>query len=304
MKRITTISAIFILSVSVLDAQTVEFPWTALPSGTASLSMAGTGSLSDSNIAWSSNDSPAASILCDRTFAAEGAYSLVQPSGLNRAGVGAAGKISDRISLGGTFSFLAGSRYDVYNSSGLRTGTFSPNMMGMSLGMGVKLCKFMSIGASLQYEREASAEDAKYNVIAASLMFAFKCGGLRAGAGVHSLGGSFSSPGGVKAYPGSAKVTVGYDDALCSGLMRISAYADADYYFNNSVSAGAGASVGYREIVSLRGGYRYSSPTAPLPSFAAAGLGLGLKGIALDFAYLLSSARIGNSFQVGVRYSF
>lgn len=304
MKRITTISAFFLLSVSVLTAQTVEFPWTALPSGTVSLSMAGTGTLSDSNLAWSSNDSPAAAILCDRRFAAEGAYSLFQPSGISRGGAGATGKIGESISLGGAFSFLCGNRYDVYNSSGLRTGTFSPNMLEMSLGMGVKLCTFMSIGASLQYAREASAEDAKYNALSASLMFVFKWGGLRAGAGVHSLGGSFGSQGGVKAFPSSAKVTVGYDDTLCSGLLRISSYADADYFFNNSASAGVGASVGYREYVSLRGGYRYSSPTAPLPSFAGVGLGFGLRGIAIDFAYLFSSDRIGNSFQAGVRYSF
>lgn len=302
-KIIATVSFSFLL-VSALNAQTVEFPWMAIPSGAASLSMAGTGTLSDSNLAWSSNDSPASAVLSEREFAAEGAYSLIRPSGTSRIGAGAVGKLGDRFSLGGTFSCLIGNKYDVYNSAGMRTGTFSPNMLGMSLGMGAKLSGSLSLGASLQYAREVSAEDAKHNALAVSVMLAFRHEGFLASAGVHSLGSSLGSSGGVKAFPSSAKFTAGYDKVICTGQLEISACADADYYYNNSVSVGAGASVGYREIVYLRGGYRYSSSAAPLPSFAGVGLGFELKGIALNFAYLISNDRIGNSLQIGAGYSF
>lgn len=303
MKKIAALSLLLWGAFS-LGAQTVEFPWLSLPQGTVSLGMAGTGTLSDYNLAWSSSNSPAIAALGDRKFAVEGAYSLIRPSGLNRVGIGSAGKIGKRLSLGGSVSFVAGNKYDVYNSTGLRTGDFTPYMFGMNVGAGVKLTGFMSLGVSLLYAREVSSVEAKYNALSASLMFAFRHRGFRAGAGVHSLGAGLGSGGGVTAFPSSAKLTAGYDNALCSGSLRLSAYADADYYFNNSVSVAAGAAVGYKEIVTLRGGYRYSSSAAPLPSFATAGMGFGLKGIALDFAYILSKSHIRNSFQAGIRYSF
>lgn len=285
-------------------AQTMEFSWLRTPSGTASLGMAGAGSLSDENAAWDSFGSPAMGALSGRRLAVAAAYSRWQPSSFNNVSVGVSGKACDRVSVSGGLSFLGGSRYQVFDGGGQQTGDYMPYMLRMNVGTGVRLTDFMSVGAGFTYAMEAVATDGKYNALAGDLTIAFIHRGFRGSIGVRSLGASLGSAGGLKSFPASANIAGGYAGSFCNGQFRLSAYADADCYFNGSVSSAVGASIGYREFVTLLGGYRYGSSTAPLPSFGTLGISLGYAGIALDLAYVLSSDYIRNSFQAGLRYSF
>lgn len=285
-------------------AQTMEFSWLGIPSGTYSLGMAGTGYLSDENVAWSSFGSSAMAALSDRRLAAAMSYSRWQPSPFNRVSAGVSGKAGSGVAVSGGASFLGGRRYSVFDSGGQRTGDYMPYMLEMNLGTGGKLTDFMSVGAGFVYAMEAVTEDRKYNALAGNLMMAFIHHGFRGCVGVSSFGASLGSDGGLKSFPASAKITAGYEDSLYNGKFHLSAYTDADCYLNGSVSAAIGASVGYRELITFRGGYRYSSSTAPLPSFGTLGISVGYAGIALDLAYVLSSDQIRNSFQTGLRYSF
>ncbi len=287
----------------VAAAQDSEFPWLRLPSGGASLAMADAGMLSDDNVAWSAFGASAMTVLSDKEFAAAVAYSVWNPAPYGRVSAGLSAKTGDKVALSCGISHFSGGEYTVYDTGAQAVGTFTPAMLRASFGFGLRLSGALSMGANLHYARESAAENAGYSALAGDLMAAFRHDAFRAGAGLCSIGKSLDG-GRMKDFPASFKMSAGYDRMTSGGRFPIAVYADADCYFGGAVSAAAGVSMGFKGVVSLRCGYRYSSKTAPLPSFGTIGGGFDLCGIGLDAAYVIASDAVGGSFQAGLRYSF
>lgn len=74
--------------------------------------------------------------------------------------------------------------------------------------------------------------------------------------------------------------------------------------FSGALMAGLGAEYDIADFVSARAGFHYGDSSKALPSFASVGLGGHIAGVNLDAAYIFGSPATGNSFMVGLGYSF
>ena len=285
------------------NAQEIEFAWTRKPVGASSTGMAGTGVLCDDYYAWAAFGSAAMPVLSNQKFAGGAGYSFEPFSKTNNTLIGVSGKLEKRLLLCGGASYSFMPKYDVFDGTGIKTGEFAPWIMQLGLGVGIRITKFLSIGANLKYAAESIATDATYGALSGYISQAFRLKGIRAGVGINSLGADLKG-GKVAGFPSSGKLTIGYDDTIVSGKLALGAYLDSDYFFNNSSSAAAGLNIVALDMISLRAGYRYSSVKAPLASYASTGIGLKLWGVSLDASYIFGSRTLKNSFSISLGYSF
>ena len=79
---------------------------------------------------------------------------------------------------------------------------------------------------------------------------------------------------------------------------------EADYLFNGGMMAGLGAEYCIADIAFLRAGYHYGDPANALASYASLGLGEVFSGFSIDLAFLTASETLGNTFMMGLGYSF
>lgn len=311
MKHTLVILAV-LLGCTAMSAQTQSaLPWMRTGRDAASMGMADAGYLADENLAWSSFGSAAIVPLSEKTFSVSATYAMWKTEPAHRAAAGFSYNVRNRVGISVGVAFDPGKKYQVYDAAGAAKGWFTPYDLQANFGIGVKIVNGFSIGVNAKYARQALAQGASSNVFAADVMLACKVKGFRATAGVASLGTPVKSAAGEKFnLPSSAKLTFGYDDIIAGGL-HLAAYADGDYYFfNNTWSVAGGAAIGYKDIVNVRGGYRYSGDNGKLgipcvmPSYASVGLGCGFRGVSLNAAYIFASKVINNSFVVGLTYSF
>ena len=90
-------------------------------------------------------------------------------------------------------------------------------------------------------------------------------------------------------------------------ILDITPAVDVNYLLNSStVTAGVGAEFKFIDMVSIRGGYRYS-PNLIMPSYATVGIGVEFFDFAIDAAYYIGTGVtnvLTNSFKVGLSYKF
>lgn len=306
-------SALLLISV-MGKAQDVAFPWVRLGHDAASAGMADAGYMADENLAWSSFGSAAIVPLAPVKTSFAATYSMLQPSVNHYANVGLAFNVKEKVGISLGVSSGIGNKYPVYDGGGNHTGDFTPINLQAAFGLGFKLCSCLSLGFNARYAMQSVAEDNIFHAVNGDVMLACSVKGFRATAGVQALGadlGMAKAGDGVnsmKCMPTSAKLTLGYDDIIANESFRLAVYADGDYYFfNNSYSAAAGAAIGYKEYITFRGGYRYSSKMAPIPSCATVGIGTKFCGFSINAAYVVPCAVSGvlsNTFTAGIGYNF
>jgi len=173
------------------------------------------------------------------------------------------------------------------NENSVVTGTFKPSDIVVGLGASYAINDALSVGASAKYISSAIADDISESTVCFDLNATYKLDALNVAAGVSNTPLSTA----IKA--GAAYSIAGLTPAV-----------EFSYNMDGGMGIGVAAEYDIAGYAFVRGGYHYASDEAMPPSFASLGIGAHLAGISLDASYLLASDTIGNSFLVGLSYSF
>lgn len=204
-------------------------------------------------------------------------------------------RIGKRVGVGLTVGYQMGEEFALPSGQ-----FFMPSELLVGLGAGVAFTDYLSLGVNAKYARQGLTPDVAYQAFAADAFLLFNMAGFCATAGVASVGTPVKAADGERyALPSSAVVGLGY--GFDFGL---SLQADSNIYFAGGFAFAGGVQYGWKDIVFARVGYHYGSPTAPVPSYLALGLGVKFIGIHLDVSYLTASPALANTFTIGVGYSF
>lgn len=275
----------------------------------ASLGVAGAGYASfSSGTAFSAFANPALVPLSTQKLHAAGVFGLL-PSG-DSNGMAYGGGAAMKFGKFGLSAGFIGSSYPTVplsSEGGGASGSFTPNDMQAALGLSFGIGENLAIGAVARYANQALDNKTSLNGFCADIMAVYRLDALNLSAGVVGLGPKVKSVSN-RSYPlpASAKIAAAY--TLGFGDFSAEVAADADYYFSGNFSAAAGAQVGFRDMVFLRTGYRYSGAkadftVAPVPSFFSLGLGAKLYGVNIDAAFLMGSGATG-TLALSLGYSF
>lgn len=189
--------------------------------------------------------------------------------------------------------------YDVTNSQGSVTGSFSPSDLFLSLGGAFHITEQLSVGLDARVISSSLAPDAKATGFCGDIFAAYSTDKYTAELAVRNLGPGLDYGNGASPLPSlvSAAGSISPADALRLVL-------EADYLFNGGMMAGFGAEYCIANIAFLRAGYHYGDPAKALASYASLGLGAVFSGFSVDLTYLTASQTLGNTLMVGLGYSF
>lgn len=199
-------------------------------------------------------------------------------------------------------AYQAGASYETMDSSGNVGAAFTPSDLLIGLGAGFAFSKTLSAGLNLKLAHSTLAKDAGYTSVAADIFVMYKGKGLKATAGIASLGLPIKSGDNSYGLPASAKLGAAYE--LAFGTSAVTLAADFDLFFTGGIGAGLGAQYDWNKTVFVRAGYHLGTGAAPIPSFASIGLGAKFFGIHIDLSFLTASEALGNTLAIGLGYSF
>ena len=302
-QRILTLGLLIVLSVpGVLRAQTAEaMGGLRIERNPALLGMAGAGTSSTSvNMAYAAFGNPAASVRVSKTVEAGVSYANWAPqyAAGKTLSAGVTGRPTESFSLSVAFSRQGFAAIEPEPNS-----SFAPSDLMLGAGAGFAVSKSLSLGVSMAYMKQALLSDYSLSAIAVNALAQYRTGGLNVAAGLVNLGGKVKSESGASyAVPTSAKVAADY--TLSFEKARLQFALDADYYFSGNYSVAAGLNLGVGGIGFLRGGYRFASPHAAIPSCLALGGGVEFMGVTLDLAYLTASDVLSGTWMAGIGYRF
>lgn len=302
MKRILVTIAVLsacVLSIRAQDVNTVAMGFSVVPRNPVALSMGGVSALVD-NAAWSAFDNVAAVPFFDTDFSAAASWQNWWPSSAvssNHLNAGASYLVADKIGVALGATMNRGSKYDVVDAAGRVTGDYTPNDIEAALGVSYKALDFLSVGVGVKYMKSSLASDYSLSALAFDAMLNVKFSGFEAAAGIQSIGGKVDD----WDIPANVIAAVSYGKTLAE-KHGLSAAAQMNYYLVGGMNVGIGAAYCYDGFLSVRAGYNLSSDGL-LPSFASAGLGVNLKGLRVDAAYVLTGP-IAGSISVAIGCSF
>lgn len=298
-KIIVSLAAIFFVAVTsysqVMPSLLISSDPSALGGGGACVS-------SNAN-AFAIENNMASVSLSENHLDAAFSFGMWQPSTLNDKfiGVGASGKIGDRLGLGLSVEILNQPAYTITNSVGVSPqigASFKPTEMNFALGTSYKIIECLSAGIVLRLATSSLAESAKCTAFATDISLFYSNKNLNAGLAVCNLGTKAKYGNNSYSLPGLVKAGVGYS------IIGITVNGELDYMFCNALMASVSAAYWYKTYAGLKIGYHYGNNTKAIPSYASVGLGACVKGIHLDCAYLFGNKALKNTFCVGLGYSF
>lgn len=304
-KKLSILLALALIPLGV-SAQTSEaLPFVRIGHDASREAMAGAGSLSGASAAWASFENAALSVGGSDRFNFAAGYQNWAPTGGGFINVGGSAKLGRRIGVTAGASYGIGQAYDVYNSAGVKSGSFTPSNYLLNFGVGVKILPFLSAGVNVHSVKETIAEEVSHGSISGDVFVMGDFDGFKAGLGLLSLGTPvYSASGDTFHLPASARLAAAYEGEAGDSF-GYGAFVDADYFiYSGAYKAALSARVEYRELVHVMAGYSYASAGSIIPSHASVGLGARFAGVSLDIAYLLASETLGGSLLIGLGYSF
>ena len=264
----------------------------------AAMAGAGVGLQAD---AYAIDNNIAAAALSSSRMDIEAGYGIWQPNASKADIISAAGfcRIGEKFALAASFKNFTEQEYFITSSTGRQSSTFTPKEMSVALGASFRVSKNFALGVDAKYAVSTIAESAKASTVAFDVAASFSKNGLTAGLSVCNLGGKVNY-GGSSSYslPTVARLGASYSTAF-----GLNAGAEFDYAFSGGLMCGAGVEYWIKEIIALRAGYHYGGQEV-IPSYASLGLGADIKGVKLNFAYLLASDTIGGSLMLTLGYAF
>ena len=286
-------------------AQGEVFGWMCQEKDPARMAVAGTNAASCEDISFSAFHNAAAIPFSGNRFGVGISYSRagkdMMPSGFS---AGAGLRLGKRIGLAVAGNYNLGAEYEIIDEYGNRSDKFKTSSMLYSLGLGVKIIDMLSIGVNLKYAMEKLGPESNNEAFGSDIFLMFKLKGLWVAAGVCNIGTKVKDASGMSfSLPSSARAGISYSHVFGKHHL-LDANLDADFYFSGKTSAAGGLEYGFHEMIFVRGGYRFSSQAAPVPSYASVGLGVKFWGVHIDASYLFASKTLNNSFSLSLGYCF
>ncbi len=305
MKRIHTFSIlVLVLSLSglTLSAQTSAegneaFGVLRVDRDPVRMGMAGAGeSMTSQNQAFAAFGNPAAAAFSSSKVEAGVSYASWAPhyAGAGNIASGVTGHVNERFVLSVGFARQGYPGLDIEPSS-----SFKPSDVLLRAGAGIAFTESFSLGVTAGYAKEALLSDYSLSAFSVTAMAQYRVAGLNVAAGVAHLGGKVGD-----GYPLPSSVKLAADYGLDFENIALRAALDADYYFSGNYSVAAGLDLGIGGAGFLRGGYRYASQGAAIPSFLGLGGGARFSGFELDFAFLMASESLSGTWMAGLSYRF
>jgi len=305
MKKLVITS--FVLFISLVSAMAVEPGYEALPflriSRDPSALTGGSAQLISSSSAYSVFSNPTLPAFSDDNLHVGLSYAKWAPNAANDIDFGASYRISQKFGVSIGLSYALQEPYDIVNSLGNVSGSFTPSDMIVGAGVFFRFNDVLALGANVKYATSKVTNNNSYGAVAGDVFVTAGFGGFMASLGVSSLGSSIKdSKGETFSLPASAALAVGYSASL-GEVVQASAQLTGDYYFSGALAAGAGAEISIKDMVALRFGYNYGGQSV-IPSYASVGAGFTFKGICLNASYLLGSSAVGGTLCVGIGCKF
>ena len=197
--------------------------------------------------------------------------------------------------------------FAMYDATGTELGTFKPSEFVAGLGAAYAVTEDLSMSLMAKFVSSKLTPEASAGAFCADFNAVYRINGLSVGLLASNLGTKLK-------YSDSSSATLpmlvklGAENEFVFGeKMGLTAGLEAGYMAQagqNTVVASAGVDFRILDMISVMAGYHFSSNSKFAPSYASAGLGFDIKGIAISAAYLISSAPIGNTLGVSLGYSF
>lgn len=211
-------------------------------------------------------------------------------------------KLNEKIGLSAGYSYGTYPQYEIFDLAGMSDGMYTPKHSYAGAGFSYLLKPALALGVNLGYASQKLSDKVSYSAIAVDVFAMYRTEKYRAAFGISDLGPAVTSESGDFSLPTAVKAGFGYY-LINDENHRVDVMADASYFLSGEYALAAGTEYEFRNMLSLRAGYRYGGETV-LPSFASAGLGICIADISIDVAYLLASKNLANTLCVGVSYIF
>lgn len=211
---------------------------------------------------------------------------------------------SNNVSIAGLYKFKnftlgAGLRHVKYSeelivdnlgNSGSSEIRFVPVEYAIDMGMGYRINDMFMLGSTLRYVNSDLGAIQKASVFAVDLSLLYNKDNLSAGFGFTNLGTKADYGNGPNQLPLRLRTGLSYR-VLSSDLHKIIGVADVSYQLvqgANGLIGGAGVEYGFKDLLFFRTGYHFEQKNIGA-SYVTSGLGVSLRGVTLDFSYLIAS---------------
>ena len=228
---------------------------------------------------------------------------------------------SNNVSIAGLYKFKnftlgAGLRHVKYSeelivdnlgNSGSSEIRFLPVEYAIDMGMGYRINDMFMLGSTLRYVNSDLGAIQKASVFAVDLSLLYNKDNLSAGFGFTNLGTKADYGNGTNQLPLRLRTGLSYS-VLSSDLHKIIGVADVSYQLvqgANGLIGGAGVEYGFKDFLFLRTGYHFEQENIGA-SYVTSGLGVSLRGVTLDFSYLIASKNnpVNQSAAVSLGWTF
>ena len=254
----------------------------------------------------------AAASLSDDDFAISANYSLWQPkmNGMNNFAIGAFYKFADRYTVGLGARALMQSVANLTDENGIPIGdNFTSTKFSVDASFGMRIIDGFSAAVNLHFFYDMVMPDTQGLGFGADLDLMYSHKYFNIALSAKNLGPAISYDA-FTTSPLPMDIRLGYsgDYEVVDDILDITPAFDVNYLLNSStVTAGVGAEFEFIDMISLRGGYRYSADSMVWPSYATVGIGVEFFDFAIDAAYYIGTGVtdvLTNSFKVGLSYKF
>ena len=295
MRRVLLILTL-VLAPQLLGAQVLPFLYS--PTDARSAALGGAGVALDAD-AWAMDNNLAAAALSNRHFALGVAYERWAPklTADNRFSVDGWFR-RNRWALGLSVKGVLAPENNGISATGAPLDPFHPTDLSTALGAAWSPGPGFALSASARFVSSALDADTRGMAVCGDIALSYASKSIQVGVSAHNLGGRIRYGDTDYVLPTLLKAGLSYTHPI------FTLTAEADYLLQAGLMACVGAEVWPVSVLALRAGYHYGAADKGLPSFGSCGIGLNLKGFVLNAAYLFGSPALGNTFSVGMAYSF
>lgn len=227
--------------------------------------------------------------------------------------VGGYYRINHKHSVAMGFRYLTYEKIAVWSDDENIAGTYTPYDWAIDIGYAFRISNAFSVSANMRYITSEIANSKYYagyktgNAFSGDISFMYNNHNLRTSLGVNNIGTKIKYGGDKNDLSSNVKIGVAYDwdvnpDNCITGVGQASYLLTAD---DNAQEffGGIGAEYKYQKKYSVRTGYRIGDKAG---SFASVGVGINIRAIAFDFAYLFggNSVIVRNTMVFGLSASF
>lgn len=208
-------------------------------------------------------------------------------------------RFGDRLTISFEGRDFIDTPYEISNYKGAYSGTFQPYEFILALGGSFIINDNIEAGLKIKSVTSIIGEAAKGSAICGDLWASYGTEKWSARLAFRNLGPAIDYGNGPSALPMLAAA-----GGEWRPISKLLVTGEASVLFSGALMAGLGAEYDIADFVSARAGFHYGDSSKALPSFVSVGLGGHIAGVNLDAAYIFGSPATGNSFMVGLGYSF